>query len=252
MAYFSISDTATKLQFFYRRHNAGVIDTTYTNFYFNINNSGYANNVSWNRGLGSQIAQHLNRADSLIYVKTNPGTQVRIRIPGLENVSNRIIHQAELKTYLVPDNIDIDGKLAPPPEIYLERYDTTASNKFLSIPYDLSPSESYGACYPTTSGINYSYFGGYPRSEVVNNISMKTYSFNLSRYVQQIVTKKLANSPLRLTSNMNAQYADCYSGVSFRATSNPIAYGRVRLGGGASRGSIWPYKMRLRIIYSKI
>lgn len=253
LAYFSISDTATKLQFYYRRKNAGAIDTTNTNFYFNPNNSGYANNVDWNRGRNSEIAPYLaNGADSFIYVKTNPGTQVRIRIPGLENVSNRIIHRAELKTYVIPNNVTIDSLLAPPPEMYLERYDTSATNAYLPIPRDLSPNELYGNCFPSTNGINYSYFGGYPRFERVNNISMKFYAFNISQYVQQIVTHQLLNSPLRLTANMNAQYINCYSGVPFRATSNIISYGRAKLGGGGLRGSFAPYKMRLRIIYSKI
>lgn len=253
LAYFSISDTATKLQFYYRRKNAGVIDTTNTNFYFNPNNSGYANNVDWTRGRNSEIARYLTPgADSFIYVKANPGTQVRIRIPGLENVSNRIIHRAELKTYIIPDNATIDGFLAPPPVMYLERYDTSATNSYLPIPRDLSPNELYGNCFPSTNGINYGYFGGYPRTERLNNIDRQFYAFNVSQYVQQIVTHQLLNSPLRLTANMNAQYAGCLSGVPFRATNNIISYGRAKLGGGGLRGTYAPYKMRLRIIYSRI
>ena len=253
LAYFSISDTATRLQFYYRRKNAGVIDTTSTSFAFNPNNSGYANNVVWDRGRTKEVGQAVNPgADSFIYVKTNPGTQVRIRIPGLENISNRIIHRAELKTYIIPDNVTIDGLLSPPPEMYLERYDTTAISAYLPIPLDLNPNEIYSNCFPTTNGINYSYFGGYPRSENTNNIQTQFYAFNISRYVQQIVTHQLRNSPLRLTANINAQYVGCSSGLPFRVSSNIVSYGRAKLGGGGLRGTFAPYKMRLRIIYSKI
>ncbi len=253
LAYFTISDTATKLQFYYRRKNGGgtVIDTTNTNFYFNPNNSGYANNVDWTRGRNSELAPYLTPgADSFIYVKTNPGTQIRIRIQGLENVSNRIIHRAELKTYVIPTQSD--DILTPPPVIYLERYDTAIANAYLPIPRDLNPNELYGTCFPSTNGINYGYFGGYPRNERMNNTNTKFYAFNISQYVQQIVTHQLLNSSLRLTANMNAQYINCNSGVPFRATSNIISYGRVKLGGGGLKGPLAPYKMRLRIIYSKI
>lgn len=260
MAYFSLTDTATKLQFYYRRKNglgANVYDTTSTTFNFNPTNCGYANNVTWDKGVGREIARHLGsntNGDSLVYVKTNPGTEVRIRIPGLQNLSNRIVHRAELKVLQVPDNAIIDGLLAVPPALYLERVDTNNRNpqKFLSIPYDLNPGESYGSCFPANSGISYSYFGSYPLTEVNNGISNRVYNFNISRYVQQIITKQFANYPLRLTANLYAQHDGCTYTTPFRVTGNSINFGRVRLGGGKGAGNTSPYKMRLRIIYSRI
>jgi hypothetical protein len=260
MAYFSLTDTATKLQVYYRRKNglaANVFDTTSTSFYFSTALSGYASNVTWDKAVGREAASHFGSrpsGDSIVYVKTNPGTEVRIRIPGLQNVSNRMVHRAELKISQIPDNLMVDGYLGLPPAMYLERVDTANRNpqKFLSIPVDLNPGESYGSCFPTTNGISYTYFGSYPLTESLTGTSMKVYNFNISRYVQQIVTHQLPNSPLRLTANLFAQYSGCTFTTPFRVTGNSINYGRAKLGGGGLRGTLAPYKMRLRIIYSRI
>lgn len=256
MAYFNISDTASKLEFFYRRKNNGA-DTTRTAFYFNPNNSGFADNIIWTRNGAAEINQHLSpvQPDSLVYIKTTPGTAARIRIPGLQNLSNRIIHRAELKMYQVPVADSRDGFLVVPPLLYLERFEpgNIAYNKYQSIPVDLSPNSAYGDCFPVSTGIDYASFGGFPKDETVNSMTTKAYSFNISRYVQQIITKKLTNTDLRLSSNLYSQYDGCGVGTApFRVTTNPIGYGRVRLGGGNTTGSNLPYKMRLRIIYSKL
>lgn len=257
MAYFNISDTASKLEFFYKRKN-GTADTTHTTFYFNSNNSGFADNINWNR-TGAPVNAHLNpvQPDPLVYIKTTPGTVTRIRIPSIQNLSNRIVHRAELKMYQVPDtgNLVNEGYLVVPPLLYLERFvpGNIAFNKYLSIPIDLAPNSAYADCFPTATGIDYAYFGGFPKTERVNNTDTKAYTFNISRYVQQIITNHLTNADLRLTSNMYSQYDGCGAGTGLvKVTNNPLSYGRVRLGGGDTTSTNQPYKMRLRIIYSKL
>jgi len=45
--------------------------------------------------------------DSIVFVQTSPGSYVRVRIPGLAGLSNRIIHKAELIAEQVPDDANL-------------------------------------------------------------------------------------------------------------------------------------------------
>ncbi|HEY8388993.1 MAG TPA: hypothetical protein VIK74_10340, partial [Parasegetibacter sp.] len=84
------------------------------------------------------------------------------------------------------------------------------------------------------------------------------YSFDLTRYVQSIVTQKATNFGLRLMAptqlvhersafNYLWNYQAYFLGYQI-FSFNPPARGRVQLGGGSHPTN----KMRLRIIYSKI
>jgi hypothetical protein len=58
----------------------------------------------------SEAAKHFtttSKPDSLVYVQTSPGSYVRVRIPGLQALSNRIIHRAELIAEQVPDDANL-------------------------------------------------------------------------------------------------------------------------------------------------
>lgn len=256
ITYYDLSDVSTGLQFYYRR-NPSNIDTTSAVFPFNIN-CGFANNVQRDRS-GAEINNHLatDQSDSLLYIYTSPGSYAKIKIPGLENLSNRIVHRAELKIYQVLGNPLYDSKLTAPPYLYLDRIDTGAGT-FLPITIDLNPSLIYDSkCFPTISSgyaIDYSYFGGYAKSEVINGQAISTYDFNISRYIQSIITKKELNRTLRLSATLNSPYQSCplTGNIPVRVTPNRVAEGRIKIGGGAKPNSTWPYKMQLRIIYSKI
>ena len=74
------------------------------------------------------------------------------------------------------------------------------------------------------------------------------YKINVSRYIQQLVTKHTTNYKFRLFPAHGFTYPQ-YSAVSIPYL-NPIAYGRVKVGGGNNPNP--EYRMRLRVIYSKL
>jgi hypothetical protein len=89
---------------------------------------------------------------------------------------------------------------------------------------------------------------------------VKAYTFEMSRYVQGIVTRKDSSYSLRLSapSNDSLRYTAPFpitpAASSFYFTpqnANNVADGRVRLGGGGLTRQN-QLMMRLRIIYSKI
>ncbi|MDE3253377.1 MAG: hypothetical protein KGO92_11260, partial [Bacteroidota bacterium] len=84
-----------------------------------------------------------------------------------------------------------------------------------------------------------------------------SYTFDLSRYVQGIVTRKDSAYTLRLSAPVNdsLKYTPPYPGNTSSqlyyldpSITNDPANGRVRLGGGTHSR----FRMRLRIIYSRI
>lgn len=251
LIYISLTDTATRLEFYYRRKIGGTkIDTTSASFFCG-SYAGHANNIVRNNTTAESKTNLAS--DSLVYIFTTPGNYCRISIPGLKSVSNRIIHRAELNIIQIPDPLSGSGKLSPPNYLYLDRFDTAVDRvKYNPIPFDLNPSSSY-SCYPNDVGIDYNYFGGIlPDTKTIGGVPASVYHFNLTRYVQSIVTKHVSNPDLRLSSAVFAEYFNC-TGVSYvPVTGNRVAEGRIKLGGGASRNSTFPYKMKLRIIYSKL
>jgi len=259
LTYISLTDTTTKLQFFYRRHVAGAIDTTINTFYCG-SNSGHANNVVRNR-TGSEMLTRIKTDpyattqpanDSVLYLHTTPGSFVKLRIPDLKDVTNRIVHRAELRIVQIPESFDT--KLLPPAYLYLDRFDTASERKkFKAIPMDLNPASNYfTTCFPSTDGVDYTYFGGVRKLEVIDNKQSYVYNFNITRYVQSIVTNHERVSDFRLSSSMFAEYFDCFGNSYIPVTGNRVAEGRVKVGGGAVKNSTWKYKLELRIIYSKL
>ncbi len=89
---------------------------------------------------------------------------------------------------------------------------------------------------------------------------VKAYSFDISRYVQGIVTRKDSSYTLRLSapSNDSVRYTAPYPQPITASTffvvpsiANNLADGRVRLGGGGLPREN-QLRMRLRIVYSKL
>jgi hypothetical protein len=250
LVYVNLSDTATKLEYFTRVKNGAKIDTGSIVFDATRNNTAHLASVVRNLA-GSEALANAN-SDSLLYIYTTPGSYARIKIPNLQNVSNRIVHRAELVITQIPDALSLSSKLLPPPYLYLDRFDTAVDKvKYNIIPFDLNPNESY-SCFPQ-SGVDWAYFGGTaPEAKTINGVNAYVYKFNISRYVQQIITNHISNLDLRLSSQLFAEYFNC-NGVTYTpVTNNRIGEGRIKLGGGAAKNSNFPYKMQLRIIYSKL
>jgi hypothetical protein len=249
LLYTNLAEPNTRLEIHYQKRNNGRLDTVVTTLPFNrqasntSSRSAYANNITRTYA-GAEIVS--SPSPTAVYIQAAPGTFAKLDIPDLGSLSNRIIHRAELILEQVPGNSIIDGNMRPPGYLYIDRIDT--GGYFRPIPYDLAPNINYGI-YPGVTNFDFNYFGGFNRSKLDafgNPISY--YNFNISRYVQGIVTRKESNLPLRLYAPFQLDYTKQLGIFGLEQYRNSVAFGRIKLGAGNNAN----YKLRLRIVYSKI
>ena len=246
-SYFNLDSSHTRLALYYRYTKNGIKDTAVT--YFNFTGlSGEANQITRNRS-GAEINSHLTHnpaGDQLVYIQTSPGTYADIKVPGLNGLSNRIIHRAELIMESQPIN-PLDPFEAPY-YLYLQEKDSSFNSTYHTIPCDFSV---------INNTPNLSSFGGY-RTTTHDNLgnSVNQYTFNITRYLQNFITLKRSDMQLRLTAPTHIfsyfgfnDYCN-QTTLPFNIPFNANAFGRVVLGGGNHPDP--QYRMRLRIIYSKI
>ncbi|MFZ6023054.1 MAG: DUF4270 family protein [Bacteroidota bacterium] len=253
----SLSDTNTKFALYYSSSSTGATtrDTTVQYFRFNTLEGGDANFVTRNRA-GSQVVNYITtnnnpKSDSLVFVQTSPGTTVRVRIPGLASLSNRIIHRAELIAEQVPDDanlLTIDQQMRVPRYLLLSVLDSSTNRK-------RNVRNNY---IFSTDGPNITDFGGFAFYKTIQGYNrVASYSFNLSRYIQGIISRKDTSHLLQLSAPTtdSIYYTNPYPGPNSQqlyylnpSIGNDIANGRVRLGGGTHSR----FRMRLRIIFSRI
>lgn len=244
LAYFKLRDANTKLIVYYRIKkgvNLAERDTLQAAFAFG--NFANANLVSRNKqyNYASALASNATN-ESELYIQSSPGSYAAIKIPGLQNLSNRTIHRAELIIERIPggdqNSFDKDYPFDTPPLLFLDAVDSANSARPTTIPNDFTIATN------TALGYDVFVFGG-----VENN--KKGFRFNLSRYVQGIVTRKEPSYTLRLYAPYSTQpyFKPAAAQLNF-VTSTYIGYGRVVLAGGSNANPA--QKMRLRIIYSKI
>lgn len=258
ISFFNVADTNTKLAFYYRypKVTGGGDTTVVTNFRLS-GLSRNSNNIRRTRN-NAEINQHLSQpavGDDQIYIQTTPGTYAQIKIPDLENVSNRIIHRAELIMEQVYSSSSMDGFFATPNFLYLDVKDTTSYVKGGYRPF---------RCDLNIDQPDFYTFGGY-RTLAKDNFgnSISRYFFNITRYVQHVITFKKSSKTLRLrapayiyypapsvpnTSPINDECGDALQSIDYYYPVNQPVSGRVKLGGGNNAN----YKMKLRIVYSKL
>lgn len=255
---FDLTSTNTKLAVYYRYRNNKPDFNDTTVAYFNFKNfspggSATANYIKRNYSGATQLLASLNNGtapDPLLYIQTEPGTFATIKIPALTGLSNRLIHRAEL---VVEELYDIsDSTYSPPTQLYLDASDpsiTASSYKFRTIPYDLA--------FNSSGSLNLNTFGANPviQDDGLGN-KVRVWKFNISRYVQHILTKTQSLYDLRLFApfSLNEQYGiPPGSDVTTTIFVNPaIVKGRVRLIGNTGTGDTNPRRMRLRLVYSKL
>lgn len=237
LAYFSLTDNErTKMTFYCRVTRNGKLDTITRKFIFA--NDPRANVVTRTPGGGYQANVDNGSAtnDELLYIQSNPGSYAKLKIPGIDTLNNRVIHLAELIAEKVPSVSE--NVFTPPPFLFLDAVNDAADSAF-TIRHDFIPST-------TAPGYDVSVFGG--------QLSKDKYVFNISRYLQKIVTNKEKNYTLRLYAPYSTEpyYLNPSGTVTespiYLLLNSPIATGRVVLGGGAHPTK----RLRLRIIYSKI
>jgi hypothetical protein len=236
LTYFSSADQfKSKLIVYFRVQKNGVIDTTFTEFYHQTN--GQANIVK--RQAANGWASYLSNGlpdDDKIYLQSIPGSYASMKIPGLDTFKNSVIHRAEL--VVNPLRSGQDGIFVQPSGLFLDRINTNADTAF-TFDVDMAVQQS-GPDY----AYNFSTFGGGLKSD-------STYRFNISRYVQDIITLKKPNQTLRLYAPVRAfVFSDFFTRLSQMYITIQPAYGRVVLGGG--NYAITGKRLRLRIIYSKL
>lgn len=233
LAYFSLSDISnTRLIVYFKRKLNGDTLSTSTDFVHRSN--GRTNYIAHTPGSNwaSQLANG-NPSDSLIYLQGSPsGSHATVVIPGLNNFGNKVIHLAELIAVIPPQFQSLT--YTPPSRLFLDRKknDSTYMLFERDIPVDFQGSLSLDN------------FGGALKSNA--------YKFNITRYVQNIVTRGESNDTLRLYAPFRTRLAVNASGTLLPEVNilERIATGRVILGGGTLADS--SQRLRLRIIYSNL
>ena len=236
LSYIKIDDnTNTRLTIYFRSVRNGVKDTTALNFVHSVN--GQANIVV--RSPGGNYANYLTNGpseDDKIYLQSTPGSYVGIKIPGLDSFGNKVIHRAELIATVLPSALS--NIFTPPSRLILDRLNATHDTAFM-LQNDLVASTATGSL-----SIDYTSFGGELES---GNI----YRFNISRYVQAIVTKHEHNDSLRIYAPVRTILRNTNLGQFISIpVLNAVGNGRVVLGGG--NYSDPALRLRLRIIYSDL
>ncbi|MBL7703529.1 MAG: DUF4270 family protein [Ferruginibacter sp.] len=257
LLYVSLSDTATKLEVHYRRKNGGPVDSVYNSLRFNpvitddvtkIPASNATNYIERNR---NGFPVKTNTDPNVHYLQTAPGTFINLNIPGLATLSNRVIHRAEIIVEQIPTVDPLDEIFSTPNFLYVDLKDTGITDKWKPVYFDLNTATVYdpdNASGYIPGQIDYQYFGGYRRSKIdlLSGNLHKYYNFNITRYVQRIVTQHTRVYDMRLYAPFNLNYPQ-YSGA-YIPYGNNIAFGRVKIGSGSNPN----FRLRLRIVYSKI
>ncbi|RXK61472.1 DUF4270 family protein [Lacibacter luteus] len=254
ISYFQLSNAKTRINLYYRQLNReGKTDTTSISFNYVADTvrSASANKVYRNY-TGSTVAAYLinTTPSSLVYLQSGPGTAVRISVPGLDTIRNKeyIIHRAELVAQQVYQGPLAQENIFVPPYLHLFSYSST--NAVEPIPFDqpyyftntyfLNPRQ-----LDTSFNIETAYTGGNPnyiRDNVNNQIA--EYHLNMTSYVQNLVNGKATRRDFKLSAPYYPRFSNKQIGSTYL---NPLAYGRVQLGGGAHSTQ----KMYVRIYYSK-
>lgn len=238
LAYFNLNDNAkTRITFYCRIQNNGKTDTIAPYFMYSAGKPE-ANIVR--RTPANGYLANLNNGienDDKIYLQTTPGSYVNVKIPALAGLSNRVIHRAELIAEKVPSGEE--NLYTPPPYLFIEAISTTGDSIF-TIRNDFILTNS-------DPGYDLNTIGGIFKND--------KYAFNLTRYVQSIVTKRQTSYTLRLSSPFTVQpyYVNINDQPTVRfpiVINSTLAGGRVVLYGGGFADIT--KRMRLRIIYSKI
>ena len=252
---FNLQGANTKLAFYYRHPKGnGTGDTAKVTYFTFTPVSASANYIKRDySGFPFAMSVGGSLPDPFIFIQKTPGTFATIKIPGLGNLSNRVVHRAEL--IFEQAYHPLDAVFTAPEALFLDAFDTSL-NAFRTIPYDFG----FGV-----TGPNFLSFGSIGKSatDPFGN-PIKVWKFNISRYVQHIFTKQLPVFDLRLTAPFFPYYnKEAYFGhpptlfdprtANFDFPVNPtIAKGRVRLFGNNGPGDINSQRLRLRIIYSKL
>ena len=179
----NLSDTSTRLSLYYHyRSTTGALDSSVRRFPTNALTCASSNTIIRNytgTAIPNYFPSNSNAQDSLLFIQTSPGTYARIKIPHLDSLPNMIVHRAEILMSQVPGE---DDNIFAAPNLFLAAYSQDSGRRF-AVPNDLIFS---GGAYT-----NLTAFGVLPikKTDPLTAASISTYSFDISRYVQGVVTR---------------------------------------------------------------
>lgn len=225
----------SKLIVYFRYTKNGITDTTQADYYHAT--GGQANLIT--RNPGGNWASYLNNGipnDDKLYLPATPGSLAQLRIPSLDTFRNVVVHRAELiatpltsmqsGTFAYPFGLFMDRISPAGDTAYTFDSDMLITNNFSSFTYDINS------------------FGGRLRTD-------SSYRFNITRYIQAMVTQRLRNDSLRLYVPIRAfLYSPAYRSRNQIYVTDRAAYGRVVLAGGNYPDAT--KRLRLRLVYSKL
>ncbi len=250
LAYFSANDVNTKLTVYYKARINGVDSSSRAEFVHiyvapqtevkrtaPVNfRHGQANLIKrTNSGNYAAYLANGNPSDDQVYIRTAPGSYATLKVPGLSGLPNAVVHRAELIVYKIPSALD--NIFTPPARLFLDKINDAGDSAYVF----------HKDLYNNSGALQFNVFGGTPDANGI-------YKFNISRHVQDVLTRKDPNYAIRIYAPMRTRlYFPPITGqktpFEYQVLTQP-ANGRVVLAGGnypdASR------RMRLRIIYSKI
>nr|WP_240966320.1 DUF4270 family protein [Pseudoflavitalea sp. G-6-1-2] len=252
LAYFNLAADKSRLMVYCRVIKNGIKDTISP--YFVAGATGYpayryaANYASLIRQTPAHDYKNYllngNVKDDKVFIQSTPGSYATVTIPGLDTFKtvNRVVHKAEL---ILPRIDATDDNLYTPPSLmFIDMVNETRDSSF-------------------TVRNDFVYTGSAPNYYDVANqggfysTSNKNYVFNLTRYMQSLVTKNLrafktmrVYAPLETHPHISTPDGKSVANINFPSLTinTPISNGRVVLGGGNHATQ----KARIRIIYSKI
>ncbi len=250
--YIGLTDAATRLEVHYVAGNANKLDTAFASLPVSVGSfaavsaSANANYIEKD----TSSSEFANSPDiGALYLQTAPGSAISFKIPQLELLTNRVIHRAEIFLEQIPGSSQQNAVLAAPQYLYLDLIDTVSPKRYKPLYFDLSPNEFYNpdnaALFFPSQGIDQSYYGGFERKAADAFGSRSFYTFNLTRYVQNLVTQKTTNYAFRVYAPYNLNY------YGFKLIyKNNLAFGRVKIANGNNTNN--RLRLRMRIVYSNI
>jgi hypothetical protein len=232
---------------YYQVTKNGIKDTTSAVFYHQALNGigGQANIIK--RTPGGNFASYLANGipnDDKIYLTAVPGSYASLRIPALDTFRNSVIHRAELIVTPIPSTQQ--SRFVFPGVLFLDRVNSTNDTAF-TFDNDMDIPNRYAASGGASFSYDAAFFGGFIKTD-------STYRFNISRYVQSVVTSQggaTVNNKLRLYAPVRADvFSKTVGRLSALHVGNAAGYGRIVLSGGSYADT--PKRLRLRVVYSKL
>ena len=185
VVYFNLQSAVSGLSLYYRIQDQGV-DTDTLSFQFIFDNELETINHYDHFYDGANAEQFIDKTsltgDSACYVQSLSGLIAKIEIPFLKNFSEKAVNKAALTFSQLPDASGNDTLFDSPAGMILFRIDDAGEIQLIS-DFELEGGAHFGGSKETIS---------------IDGEQIHQYSFNLTRYVQQIINGELNNNGLYL------------------------------------------------------